>query len=244
MVGRGPLVTLLALLIAGATLGAHAPVTKTRVAPVYAQQVRTVSPARWSQAVAIESTSAAALGSQVMKSVSKGHVVAGVVERQSPSEIWVRTGSALHPSTESFTLSSGTVTWQGGWTFLGGQDLRHKAVNLVVQHHTVLGVLTYRNAYGRVVHMHAGWVVIETVKGSKHSNPACRRPYGPLLFAKILTTTVWNSRKGLLPQHSLVQFTVYGTPGYPVLLGGVEDYGHAACPAPKPAVAREVLGSV
>lgn len=243
MIVRGLLATLAAVVVGGSAIATHASATKTTADPVQAQKVRIVRPLILPGPVVSDSTSAQALGNQVMKSVAKGHMVAGVVLRRSPTELWVRTGTPLHPSTESFALSSGTVTWQGGWTFLGSQTFRNMPVNLVVQHHTVVGVLTYRNAYGRVVRLRGDWVTIAAVKGAKHSNPACRRPAGPLVVAKILKTTVWNSHKGLLPRRSLVQFTVYGVPGYPVLLGGVEDYGHAVCPAPKLAIVRLVLKS-
>jgi hypothetical protein len=244
MIGRGLLAALAAVLLGGTAFTVHAPATKTVRKTAQTQQVRIVRPLILSGPAVNDSTNAQALGNQVMKSVAKGHMVAGVVLRRSATKIWVRTGTPLHPSTESFVLSAGTVTWQGGWTFLGSQTLRNMPVNLVVQHRTVVGVLTYRNAYGRVVRSQGGWVTIAAVKGAKHSNPACRRPTGPLVIAKILKTTVWNSRKNLLPRHSLVQFTVYGVPGYPVLLGGVEDYGRAVCPTPKPAGVRLLLNSL
>lgn len=102
-------------------------------------------------------------------------------------------------------------------------------VNVVITHHQVLGVLAYRAAYGRVVRHQGEWVVIRTVHGKYGSNPACRVPTSPSFRARINVGTVWNSTQYLLPRKSLVQYTVYGVPGYPYMLGGVEDYGPAPC---------------
>lgn len=177
------------------------------------------------------SSTAIDIGHKVMKSVLDGHAVAGVVLARTGSEIWVQPLFVKNSSVEMFQLASDAVIWRGGWQFVGQAHLRNLPVDLVVSNHEVLGVLAYHDAYGRVLHRKGNWVTIQAVRGRSGSNPACRVGFGQPFRARINGGTVWNSKRYLLPRHSLVQYTVYGVPGYPFMLGGVEDYGRAPCHA-------------
>ncbi len=171
---------------------------------------------------------AAAIGQTVLRSVEEGRTVAGVVVGTSGSTLYIRDLFHHEDGPTAFELSPTTVIWRGGWRFVGRSGLGRLPVNLVVQDHTVVGILTYHDAYGRVVKSQGDWVAIQAVNRST-ADPACAAPVGRPLVARIMPSTVWNSRVGALPPGSLVQYTVYGLPGYPLILGGIEDYGHATC---------------
>lgn len=179
-----------------------------------------------------ETTQASAIGAQVLASAIRGQTVAGVAVNQSHGSILVKNFYGK-PHWSRYPMSPHAVTWQGGWRFLGSQGLHHAPVNLVIQNHAVIGVLAYHDAYGRVLSSRPGWVAIVTVNTKKRPNPACAPRMGKPLVARIVHNTVWNSKRGRLPHGSLVQYTVYGVPGSPMVLGGIEDYGPARCPAPK-----------
>lgn len=176
-------------------------------------------------------SSAGKLGSEVLRSAADGSTITGEVVAQSSTEIWIR--SQLSPREYSnYVLTSATVTWRGGWRYLGSTPLSHRHVELAVRNGTVVGVLEFRDAYGRVVKARNGWVAIQRVESAGNVNPGCSARLGKPILARITPDTVWNSPMGGLPAHSLVQYTVYGVPGYPLLLGGVEDYGRAPCHTP------------
>lgn len=195
------------------------------------------SSTRPSQAPPASSKKAMTVGHQVMRSVMTGHAVAGVVERQSSSNIWLRPLFEKKDTLLILPMAPDAVIWRGGWRFVGRTHLKHMSVDLVTRNKQVLGLLEYHDAYGRVRRRKGNWVTIQQVHGRKGSNPACRVLSGRPFRARINAGTVWNSRRYLLPRHSLVQYTVYGVPGYPFMLGGVEDYGRAPCHAAQPSVA-------
>lgn len=169
------------------------------------------------------------IGHQVMRSVMNGQSTAGVVLKESSAKIWIRPLLSKKRDVRVLPLSSEAVMWRGGWRFVGHSGLRHLSVDLVIRNKSVLGVLAYHDAYGRVRKRQGDWVTIQRVTGKLKSNPACRKLTGRPFRARINRGTVWNSKRYLLPRHSLVQYTVYGVPGYPFMLGGVEDYGRAPC---------------
>ncbi len=223
MIGRG-------LAAVAAILALTAPLRQTSQGLV----VSTAGGSGNQQTVAAETRAtnghAVSIGHKVMKLAANGHSVAGVVVRQSQTRLWIRPVFS-RKGTEVLTLASNAVIWQGGWRFLGRLKLRRMHVDLVTRKKNVLGILVYHDAYGRVVRRRNNWVTIQAVKGVPSSNPACRPAVGRHFVARINAATVWSSPRYLLPRHSLVQYTVYGVPGYSFMLGGVEDYGHALCHA-------------
>lgn len=178
----------------------------------------------------IATSRADAVGHAVMVAVIHGQSAAGVVVKRLGTNLWVRQLFSKTSAYTLFELAPNAVIWRGGWQFVGQAPLRQLAVELVLRHHQVLGVLAYHDDYGRVLRRQGDWVTLRRVWGKRGTDPACRVPVGRPFRARIIHDTVWNSRRYLLPRHSLVQYTVYGVPGYPFLLGGVEDYGRAPCP--------------
>ncbi len=179
-----------------------------------------------------ESSQASVIGDQVLALAMGGETVAGVAVHQSHGFLVLKNFYGK-PHWSRYSVSPDAVTWQGGWRFLGSKTFHNAPVNLVIQNHAVIGVLGYHDAYGRVLRSRPGWVAIATVNTKKRPNPACAPRMGKPLVARIVHDTVWNSKRGHLPRGSLVQYTVYGIPGSPMILGGIEDYGPARCPAPK-----------
>ncbi|NMP24320.1 hypothetical protein [Sulfobacillus harzensis] len=171
---------------------------------------------------------ASTIGAHVLRSLLEGQTVSGVMVRDSDSAVILR--NFYGPRRWSvYPLSPEAVTYKGGWRFMDHHEYTNAPVNLVIQNHAVVGVLGYHDAYGRVLRSRPGWVAIQTVNLKKHPNPACAPRVGKPILAHIVPRTVWNSKRGHLPKGSLVQYTIYGAPGFPVILGGIEDYGPAAC---------------
>lgn len=174
------------------------------------------------------------IGAVVLADVTQGRSITADVVRQSNTALWVLPLMGPDAMISKYLLTPNTVIWQGHWRFLNGLSLRRRAVNLVVGHGAVVGILEYQNGYGRVVHFKGRWVLIEPLINAGKTNPACVTRHGRMMQAEVTRDTVWNSAAGQLPAGSLVQYTVYGVPNYPVLLGGVEDYGPAPCTRPSP----------
>lgn len=176
----------------------------------------------------------ARIGAEVLASVTAGRSIIGNVARQTADALWISPVMGPTSAISKFTVTTRTVIWQGRWRYFSGISVRHQAVNLVVNRHVVVGILEYENGYGRILRVRGRWVAIDPLINPTNMNPACATRHGRQLEAKITRDTVWNSTPGQLPPGSLVQFTVYGAPKFPVLLGGVEDYGAAPCSKPSP----------
>jgi hypothetical protein len=200
------------------------------------------SPIRHHAGVKKSSPSANQVGHVVLASVLRGDTVAGVIVHESRSTVWIRP-LFRHQPPKRLRVSPVAVIWRGGWRFVGDSNLRGMRVNMVVTHKEVLGVLAYQSGYGRVVDHRGSWVRIRRLRGKIDSNPACRTATGPAFRARLSVGTVWNSTEYVLPPKSLVQYTVYGIPGFPYMLGGVEDYGPAPCRVRTPKTSAVFLGS-
>lgn len=188
----------------------------------------TPSPWRFPSSVAESNPSAASIGSVILESVIRGHSISGVLEGHSKTQLVIRELGSRQ-GIETFRLSARTVWWRGGWRFSPGHMALNQPVSVVVKDDMVVGVVGFHDAYGRIVGRRGKWVAIRPVDSASGNNPACAIHEGPSVVAEIVPQTVWNSRKGLLAKGSLVQYTVYGQAGHPLILGGVEDYGQAPC---------------
>lgn len=173
---------------------------------------------------------AAAIGLHVLNAVLHGQTMAGDLQGQSGSTLYLRDLVGRDRSEHRVLLSPDAVLWKGGWWFWDRRDVnKDQAVNLVMDHHRVLAVLGFHDAYGRVVKSQGEWVAVEDVRTGRYGNPACAPEVGRPIVAHAIPFTVWSSQRGHLPVGSLVQYTSYGVPGYPQILGGIEDYGSAPC---------------